>query len=190
MSIALKTDQTCSTLSHFLQLNFPALHSIGCNPIILKEQLLLSDKTTPICLLLNTTDDPSEEIQKLAMHVGLTNSKLKFHALHGNGLNEFCEWITLDRLLHTAGVRGQWLVLQNIEQNEKALTCCTEYLNKSSQNIHNNFRLWLTVKGKAEKEDYKSNNDGEETLREESIRGQNCAQSCGFLRCLIQLLME
>ena len=148
-SVALKMDNASKTFSHFLRINCPEVHSTPCDSIILEEQLLLSDKTSPICLLLRTTDDPSEEIQKLARHVGLTDSKLKYYALDGGGLSDSNERTTIDSLLHTAGVRGQWLVLQNIEQNKRALTCCSEYLNEANQNVHKDFRLWLTMEEKA-----------------------------------------
>ena len=178
LSVALKKDQASNTFSHFLRVNFPELHSTSCDSIILEEQLLLSDKTTPICLLLRTTDDPSEEIQKLARHVGLTGSKLKYYALDGGGLSESNERTTLDSLLHTAGVRGQWLVLQNIEQNKKALTCCSEYLNEASQNVHKDFRLWLTMKEKAQK-----GRDSGSVVEEDDDPMEDFLQRCIVIFC-------
>lgn len=129
-------------------------------------------------MLLRTTDDPSEEIHKLARHVGLTDSKLKFYALDGDGLSESNEKTALESLLQTAGVRGQWLVLQNIEQNRRALTCCSGYLNEACENVHEDFRLWLTMKAKAQE-----GRDSGTYLDEEDDPIEDFLQRCIVIFC-------
>ena len=166
LSFALKMDYATKTFSHFLQVNCPEVLTIPYDTIILQEELILSDKTSPICFLLRGTDDPSEEIQKLARHVGLTDSKLKCYALDGSSPSDSNETMAIESLLHTAGVRGQWLVLQNIEQNKSALTSCLEYLNEAGQKVHKDFRLWLTVKERIHEGKGVEENEGDNIIED------------------------
>jgi septal ring factor EnvC (AmiA/AmiB activator) len=141
LAIALRPERTQPVIFKFLYARFPQFLSWECDVVVLRDQLLLSDCVTPTAFLLNNApEDPSVEIERLALEAGLTDSKLKYYAIHGGE----GERDHLLRLLHTAGVRGQWLVLQNTEQNERTFHYCSEYLDESP-NIHKDFRLWLTI---------------------------------------------
>jgi hypothetical protein len=83
--------------------------------------------------------DPSPDVNKLAKSKGVTGSKLKFHAL-GEG-----QLTTAEALLTTAAVRGQWLVLQNLEMDSDVVDICARFLNAKADTFHEDFRLWFTL---------------------------------------------
>lgn len=104
--------------------------------MVLGDLLDLSGPRTPILFLVgDACEDPTTEVDKLAVYLGVATSKLKYHSLGGEAAAD-----TVSQLLTTAGIRGQWLVLQNVDQDPEMLELCAEFLDEAGHAVHENFR--------------------------------------------------
>lgn len=129
-----------NTIAHqFMERCFSFMTKWTTNGIDIREIATKASATESVIFLAkDCSEDPGAELEAFAPLYGLSASKLKFYSLSKSKGKS-----GLLSILETSGIRGQWLVLQNVDLDPKTLGFCGQFL-ESSKQLHSEFRLWIT----------------------------------------------
>eukprot|EP00958_Prasinococcus_capsulatus_P007761 scaffold712_cov404-Prasinococcus_capsulatus_cf.AAC.19 len=111
-------------------------------PYTLDEIFKDTTKTAPIIFILSSGADPISQLQRFAERRGWTPG----HRLHLISLGQG-QGPTAERLISRAMESGDWVCLQNCHLSKSwmgNLERIVEELSLKSENVHSDFRLWLT----------------------------------------------